>query len=122
VADAVLAYRDHLRDLGVPAYAAGPGDLFPQVVVTRVGGAPAGAAGAVEEPLLQLDVWADSYTEVVELADTVTRDVEGLAHTDLDGGCLAYGGYVASTIDAPDPDTNRPRRVITAALTVLHTP
>lgn len=112
----VVAFRDWLRGLGFTAYAGGSGGGTREVVVTRVGGR--GLHAGVDDVLVGLDVWGDSYRQVEADAARVTTELDRLERTEITPGVVVHGAHVASNVDQPDPTTNHPRRALTVHASV----
>lgn len=131
--------RDWLReqtalaaDLGtdsngtVQVYAGGLPDAAdltdgPAVVLYTAGGLDGGTA--LDRPFCRFNVWADTAPAAEQAAYTLRSVLEHAAGAALGPSATPSavrlaGADTAAPLWAPDPDTNRPRFVVTSTLTV----
>jgi hypothetical protein len=130
--------RDYLRGLsyvntyvatrvffGIPA-----APVFPLITVTRVGGTDDTSEAAIDQALVQIDIWGRLYADTDPThkggdkaqCDAIRRAVRrGLrairGATALNASTVAYGARVESDPFRPDPDSDRPRYALTASIT-----
>lgn len=112
---------------GVPK---GAGEsTFPLVTVSRVGGGDAEGEAPVDQALVQVECWGSfdasgngrkaQATALVNAVRSEFRAVNG--STVLSGTTIALGINVESVVWLPDPDSDRPRYVVTAEVTAMVT-
>lgn len=102
---------------------------FPLVTVSRVGGGDAEGEAPVDQALVQVECWGSidgsgngrkaQATALVNAVRSEFRAVNG--STVLSGTTIAFGINVESVVWLPDPDSDRPRYVVTAEVIAMVT-
>lgn len=92
---------------------------FPLIRIYRAGGGNQPGEVPIEDVYVGIDVWGGSYDEVTTLANGVKAALHlMLPDTLLGSTTVGLNADVTGEIDTPDPDTGRPRKTLTALLTV----
>lgn len=123
------AMRDYLRaDAGVAALFGTrvlfgySGDVWPQAIVTRVGGGDDGSEAPIDQPLLQIEVAGSLKNKTITTAAknavrVALRSLRGGTRPDEDRDTVLDGASVIGDVWLPDPATDRPRYILTVAVT-----
>lgn len=100
---------------------------WPLITVARVGGARDPSEVPLDRPFIELQVWGeldgngnakkDGATAVVNALRSALDDIGN--GTALGSEVAGYGVQEAGVAWAPDPDTGRPRYVVTAEVAAL---
>lgn len=92
---------------------------YPLVRLYRAGGGNQPGEVPLEDVQVGIDIWADDYATVTAVGNAVKAALhQMLPDTALGAGTVGLNADVIGDIDAPDPDTGKPRKVLTAVLTV----
>lgn len=92
--------------------------VYPLFRIARVGGGPQAGEAPVEDVMVGIDLWGGSYSEISALAAAVKSACHLLSPGTVMGTCVGLNADVIGDIDAPDPDTGKPRKVLTVLFTV----
>ena len=128
--DVESAMRTFLRaNAGVSAlvgnrvfYDIPPETSYPLIVVSRVGGGDDESEAVVDEAVMRFSVWGNlnaraATNAVVAALRSALHGIRGA--TLIASGVRAYGATVDTVIYAADPETNRPRFIVTARVTAI---
>lgn len=110
---ALIAARTYV---GVPA-----GAVYPLINLQRVAGSPDGSDTNVENPVIQVDCWADRGDRPAceQLAYKTVSVFQSMSRTPLPGGPVALGAKVTlGPLWRPDPAIDRPRYQVDVQLTL----
>jgi hypothetical protein len=121
--DLCAAWRDWTIDrFGWESHAGGVVGDGAQVVWTRVGGGDAPSDAPLDNAVLQADIWGDKAT-ISRAACAAMKDELRAALTEVGrqdvGDRTVLGATVLGERELPDPDTNRPRFVLTVSTPAL---
>lgn len=128
--DMEAAMRRYLRaDTGLAALVGNrvfydiPTDTaFPLVVVSRVGGGDDNGEAPVDLAVMRFAVWGNlnaraATNATVNALRSALRSIRG--STLLASGVRAFGATVDTVLYQPDPETGRPRFIVTARVTAI---
>lgn len=95
---------------------------YPLIVISRIGGGDDESEACIDQAVMRFAVWGNhnarsATNAVVAALRSALRSIRG--STLIATGVRAYGATVDSVIFAPDPETNRPRFIVTARVTAI---